>query len=71
VRLTYRVAELAQLTGLSARSIHRLIAAGRWRTIREGRTVLVLAEDVAAWLEGRTVPPEVAEEARRLLVELA
>jgi hypothetical protein len=49
--LAYRVAALAEATGLSERILREEIACGRLPARRIGRAVVVTAESARAWLE--------------------
>jgi hypothetical protein len=54
IRLFYHVDELPRLLGLARVAIARLIAGGELRTRLLGRDIVVLAEDLEAYL--RTLP---------------
>lgn len=57
-RIAYPLAELAELTGLSRRTIGRAVAAGALPVQRPtGGVAIALAADVETWL--RTVPASV------------
>jgi excisionase family DNA binding protein len=49
-RLSYRIVELAQATGIGRSRLYEEISAGRLRTVKFGRSTLVLAEDANAFL---------------------
>ena len=55
-RLFYRPAEAAAATGLSLRTVWRRIESGPWRSIVDGGTRLILAQDVEH-KSGLTRPP--------------
>lgn len=50
MKLTWSVADLVQLTGISKNSIYREIAAGRLRRIKVGHRTLFRQKDVDRWL---------------------
>lgn len=59
--LAYRVAEVAQLTGLGKTTLWAEIRAGRLPVARiSGRCTVVRAADLDAYLERATQPPEVS-----------
>ena len=60
-----RVQEVAELLGLSERTVYSLIRRGELRAIRLGRTWLVPAKALEALLEGTPQEEERAEVAGR------
>ena len=65
-RLTYLVAEVASLTGLSADTIRRPISRGNLKAVRVARRIVVPAGALAAFLEqAEEVVPEPAAPAAR------
>ena len=50
-RLTYRVSEVARLTGLPRSTIYGLLRSGMLESIQVGRGVLVPAAELEAFLE--------------------
>jgi excisionase family DNA binding protein len=50
-RLSYRVADLPALTGLSSKTIRRLIAAGDLRSVRVGKAILIPHAAVEKFLD--------------------
>ena len=50
-RLTYRVSEVARLTGLPRSTIYGLLRSGMLECIQVGRGVLVPADELEAFLE--------------------
>jgi len=60
--LTYSVAEAAQATGLSQRTLRHLISTRRIPVVRMGRVVRLRPSDLLQWLEANTHP---ASETRR------
>jgi hypothetical protein len=73
VRLYYRPAEVAAITGESLRTVWRRIREGNYRSERRGRCRLVLAADVEG-REAQVATPaprrHVSREARTLAREL-
>ncbi len=57
LRPTLRPREVAELSGLSIKTVRRLIEDGRLRSRRIGRAVLVLTPDVISLLEGDAQVP--------------
>lgn len=51
-RLTFTVAEAAEVLGLSARGLYELVARGEFPAVRLGRRVLIPRRAVADLLEG-------------------
>lgn len=49
-KLSYRIAEFSQATGICRSSLYEEIAAGRLRTVKFGRSTLVMADDATAFL---------------------
>jgi excisionase family DNA binding protein len=49
-RLSYRISEFCQATGIGRSRLYEEIAAGRLRTVKFGRSTLVMAEDATAFL---------------------
>lgn len=59
-RLTYTVPEVADLLGLSARTIYRAVTEGRLPSIRLGHRVLIPAQALQTWIAQGTLMPEPA-----------
>lgn len=59
-RVSYTRDEAAQATGLSTRSLDRLIADGSLTSHRFGTKVLVMAKDLAAFIESLPTHRETA-----------
>jgi excisionase family DNA binding protein len=53
-RRAYRIHEAAEATGLSVGMIRKEIEAKRLKKTHVGRAVLILAEDLDAWLRGES-----------------
>ncbi len=53
-RLSYRLEEVAEATGLSVGMIRKEIEAKRLKKTYVGRAVLILAEDLDTWLKGKS-----------------
>lgn len=51
-RLSYRISEFTEITGICRTQVYEEIAAGRLRVVKLGRCTLVLAEDAQAFLNG-------------------
>jgi excisionase family DNA binding protein len=49
-RLSYRIADAAKATGLSTRTIWRLISRGELRTVKVGGSTVIRADDLRAYL---------------------
>ena len=49
-RLSYRIAEFSEATGICRTRLYEEISAGRLRTVKLGRCTLVMAEDAQAFL---------------------
>lgn len=49
-RLSYRINELSAATGIGRSRLYEEIAAGRLRTVKYGRSTLIMADDAAAFL---------------------
>lgn len=54
-RISYRIYEVAEATGLSEGMVRKEIEAGRLRKTNVGRAVVVLAKDLDAWLKAERV----------------
>jgi excisionase family DNA binding protein len=52
-RVTYRVHELPEITGISRSTICRAIKRGELACHSDGRIAIVFATDLFAWLAGR------------------
>lgn len=52
-RLTYRPSEVAQMTGLSEPFIYKLIADGEIPSVRVGRSICVLRDDLVGFMQAR------------------
>jgi excisionase family DNA binding protein len=50
-RKAYRIAEVADILGLSKGTVRGLIAQGQIRSVKVGRSVLILAGDLDAYVE--------------------
>ena len=50
-RLSYRISEFSQATGICRTRLYEEIAAGRLRTVKFGRSTLIFADDANAFLE--------------------
>ena len=51
-RLGYRPREVARMTGLAAPTIYKWIASGELKAVRNGRTLIVPAEEVNRLMAG-------------------
>jgi excisionase family DNA binding protein len=51
-RLTYRLPDVAWLTGLSLTAVQRLVGDGRLPAVKVGRAVLVRREDLQEFTDG-------------------
>lgn len=49
-RLSYRINEFSQATGICRSRLYEEIAAGRLRTVKFGRSTLIFADDANAFL---------------------
>lgn len=49
-RLSYRISEFSQATGICRSRLYEEIAAGRLRTVKFGRSTLIFADDANAFL---------------------
>lgn len=49
-RLSYRISEFSQATGICRTRLYEEIAAGRLRTVKFGRSTLIFADDANAFL---------------------
>jgi len=54
-RVSYRVSEAAEATGLGVRTIWRLIASGDIKTRRLGSVTVIRAEDLKAYVDAAPV----------------
>jgi excisionase family DNA binding protein len=55
-RRAYRLDEVAAILGLARNTVRGLVAEGRLKTVRVGRAVLVLSDDLDAFIEGLRKP---------------
>ena len=56
-RLTYTVPEVAELLGISSRSIYRAVHSGTLPNIHLGQRVLIPAQALQAWIAQYTLVP--------------
>jgi excisionase family DNA binding protein len=64
-RLLYRISEAAEALGVSKASVYRLIAEGRLRAVRIGRSARIAAEDLERFVREVTGEPDATPARRR------
>jgi excisionase family DNA binding protein len=52
-RLSYRLEEVAEATGLSLGMVRKEVREGKLKARHIGRAVVVLSEDLEIWLKGK------------------
>jgi len=55
MKLAYRLKAVTAVTGLSRATLYRAIADGKLVARKRGTATLILAEDLAAFIDGREV----------------